>query len=80
MIIKYFGKKNDKDGAPDLEEDSKKIEFINLVEPLIHSISRYKENGVKLTALSLMAIVNLCNFSEDVKEMFVNTLNGYQHI
>jgi hypothetical protein len=81
MIIKYFGgKKKGSDAAnaaQDIEENAVKIEFINLVEPLIKIMSRFKESGVKLTALSIMAIVNMCNFSEDVKEMFLNTLNGY---
>lgn len=79
MIIKYFGKRKDaKDGAQDIEEDAKKIEFITLVEPLVKIMSRYKESGVKLTALSIMAIVNMCNFSEDVKEMFLT--KGYHII
>lgn len=48
-----------------------KIEFINLVEPLAALLSRAHENGVRLTALSLMAIVNMCNFSEDIKDIFL---------
>lgn len=84
MIIKYFGggkkKGTDANAPTDIEENAVKIEFINLVEPLIKIMSRYKESGVKLTALSIMAVVNMCNFSEDVKEMFLNTLNGYHII
>ena len=53
-----------------------KIEFINLVEPLATLLSRAHENGVRLTALSLMAIVNMCNFSEDIKDIFLQK-NGF---
>jgi hypothetical protein len=83
MIIKYFGnKKKDKDQqsqAADGGEDGRKIEFIKLVEPFIQIMSRYKENGVKLTALCIMAVVNMCNYSEDVKDMFIQK-NGFHII
>ena len=77
MIIKFFGKKKEKAEAAgpasgqEGGDDGGKIEFINLVEPLVQIISRSRENGVKLTALSLMAIVNMCNFSEDIKDIFL---------
>lgn len=79
MIIKYFGKKKDKEpgssGGPasgqDGGDDGGKIEFINMVEPLINIINRSRENGTKLTALSLMAIINMSNFSEDIKDIFL---------
>ena len=67
-VIKFFGKS--KKGGDD-DGDVGKIEFINLVEPLAEIVSRSKENGAKLTALSVMAIVNMCNFSEDIKDIFL---------
>ena len=79
MIIKFFGKKKgDGDGA----DESSKIEFINLVEPLVQLVSRVKEIGnsqQKVCALSVMAIVNMCNFSEDIKDIFLQK-NGFQII
>jgi len=78
MIIKFFGRKKAKDeGGKD--EGQGKIEFINLVEPLVAIVSRSKENGDKLTALSVMAIVNMCNFSEDIKDIFLQK-NGFSII
>lgn len=68
-IIKFFGKSRKDDGGD--EGDAGKIEFITLVEPLTSIISRSKENGARLTALSVMAIVNMCNFSEDIKDIFL---------
>ena len=64
MIIKFFGK-----GGND--EDDGKINYINLIEPLITILSRSKENGSKLTGLSVMAIVNMCNFVDDFKDIFI---------
>ena len=72
-IIKFFGKD---DKGRDGDEPDGKIEFINLVEPLAALMSRPAENGVRLTALSLMAIVNMCNFSEDIKDIFLQK-NGF---
>ena len=46
------------------------------IEPLAEIVSRSKENGAKLTALSVMAIVNMCNFSEDIKDIFLQK-NGF---
>jgi len=76
MIIKFFGSKKGKDAEKEAiggenNADVGKIEFINLVEPLTSIISRQKEYGPKLTALSVMAIVNMCNFSEDIKDIFL---------
>ena len=74
MIIKFFGKNKSKDGeggAAAIGGDGGKIEFINLVEPLVTILSRWKENSDRLTALSTMAIVNMCNFSEDIKDIFL---------
>ena len=77
MVIKLFGKaKAGEGGAGGDANDVGKIEFINLVEPLVSIISRSKENGNKLTALSVMAIVNMCNFSEDIKDIFLQK-NGF---
>ena len=53
------GKKND---------ESSKIEFINLVEPLILTL---KTSNFNLASLSASALVNLCNFSEDIKDIFI---------
>ena len=42
-------------------------------------MSNVKENGVKITALAIMAVVNICNYSEDIKSIFLQK-NGYQLI
>lgn len=77
MIIKFFGKGgNDQD---DEEKDDGKINYINLIEPLITIVSRSKENGSKLTGLSVMAIVNMCNFVDDFKDIFIQK-NGHSII
>ena len=70
MIIKFFGKGgNDEDDGEG--KDDGKINYINLIEPLISILSRSKENGSKLTGLSVMAIVNMCNFVDDFKDIFI---------
>lgn len=70
MIIKFFGKGgNDEDDGEG--KDDGKINYINLIEPLITILSRSKENGSKLTGLSVMAIVNMCNFVDDFKDIFI---------
>lgn len=76
MVIRFFGKSKKKDDGGAEANDAGKIEFINMVEPLVNIVSRSKENGDKLTALSLMAIVNMCNFSEDIKDIFLQK-NGF---
>ena len=45
---------------------------MNIVEPLIAIIQRQKDYGSKLTALCIMAIINMCNFSEDMKDIFLS--------
>lgn len=79
MIIKYFGKTVKDEDGPSEGEDAGKIQFINLVEPLLFIVARSKENGSKLTGLALMAIVNMCNYSEDIKDIFIQK-NGFQII
>jgi hypothetical protein len=54
------------------EEESTKIEFINLVEPLIKTM---RESNFNLASLSASALVNLCNYSEDIKDIFIQ-MNG----
>lgn len=54
------------------EEESTKIEFINLVEPLIMTM---RESNFNLASLSASALVNLCNYSEDIKDIFIQ-MNG----
>jgi len=39
MIIRFFGKNSESKGADD-DGDAAKIEFINLVEPLVNIIQR----------------------------------------
>ncbi|TNV85265.1 hypothetical protein FGO68_gene15236 [Halteria grandinella] len=57
------------------EEESSKIEFINLVDPLI---STMKTQNFNLASLSASALVNLCNYSDDIKDIFIqkNGLNA----
>jgi hypothetical protein len=79
MIIKFFGKQKSQTNmnaagpvsGHDGSDEKSKIEFITLVEPLIAIMMRPQDNGVKLTSLSIMAIVNMCNFSEDIKDIFL---------
>lgn len=70
MIIKSFGKRKSKEdqGGSALSiagfegsDDKNKLEFATLVEPLIKIMTRPQDNGVKLTSLSVMALVNMCN-------------------
>ena len=49
-------------------DESSKIEFINLVEPLIKTM---KTANFNLASLSASALVNLCNYSEDIKDIFI---------
>ena len=44
---------------------------MTLVDPLVTIINRPDDNGPKLTALALMSIVNMCNFSEDIIDIFI---------
>ena len=49
------------------EEESSKIEFINLVDPLIQTM---KNSNYNLASLSASALVNLCYYSTDIKDIF----------
>eukprot|EP00347_Sterkiella_histriomuscorum_P016136 403354352 len=49
-------------------DESHKIEFINLVEPLINTM---KNGNYNLASLSAQALVNLCNYSDDIKDIFI---------
>ena len=49
------------------EMDDEKIEFVKLVEPLLKMM---KSDNQELAALASSALVNLCNYSEDIKEIF----------
>jgi len=49
-------------------DESQKIEFINLVEPLILTM---KTANFNLTSLAASALVNLFNYSDDIKEIFI---------
>ena len=50
------------------QDENVKIEFINLVEPLIKTMRNNNNNLIQLAAA---ALVNLCNFSEDIKDIFM---------
>jgi hypothetical protein len=54
-------------GGPKADENSK-IEFINLVEPLIRTM---KNANFNLASLAASALVNLCNYSDDIKDIFI---------
>jgi len=49
-------------------DEQTKIEFINLVEPLIQTM---KDANYNLISLAASALVNLCNFSDDIKDIFI---------
>ncbi|CDW74435.1 arm repeat protein [Stylonychia lemnae] len=57
-------------GGPSMKkaDESSKIEFINLVEPLINTM---KTGNYNLASLSTQALVNLCNYSDDIKDIFI---------
>ena len=50
------------------QDENVKIEFINLVEPLIKTMRNNNNNLIQLAAA---ALINLCNFSEDIKDIFM---------
>lgn len=49
-------------------DETSKIEFINLVEPLINTM---KTGNFNLASLAASALVNLCNYSDDIKDIFI---------
>mmetsp|Transcript_8002 Transcript_8002/g.7496 ORF Transcript_8002/g.7496 Transcript_8002/m.7496 type:complete len:256 (+) Transcript_8002:1322-2089(+) len=49
-------------------DEGSKLEFINLVEPLIQTM---KTSNYNLTSLSVSALINLCQYSEDIKDIFI---------
>jgi hypothetical protein len=55
-------------GGSSRHDESAKIEFINLVDPLIRTM---KNSNFNLAGLSASALVNLCNYSEDIKDIFI---------
>ena len=90
MIIKSFGKRKSKESMDsggsalsiaglDGSDEKGKLEFSTLVEPLIKIMTRPQDNGVKLTSLSIMALVNMCNQSEEIKDVFLQK-HGFQII
>lgn len=50
------------------QDEGSKIEFINLVEPLIATM---KTGNFNLASLAASALVNLCNYSDDIKDIFI---------
>jgi len=85
QIIKIFGEKRKggikghtaggptpgRDGATaggPKEDENYKIEFISLVEALLKTM---KNSNFNLTSLAASALVNLCNYSDDIKEIFI---------
>ena len=68
MIIKLFGPSK---GDEEKDINEIKIEFINLVEPLVAIVKRSQDHGKKMTSLAIMAIVNMCNFTADIKDIFM---------
>jgi len=82
MVIKYFGQKKKpkqpgkneelKSGAAELSDiDSRETDLINMVEPFTQLLSKPKENGDKINALAVMAIVNMCNYNDKIKKIFL---------
>lgn len=45
-----------------------KVEFVKLVEPLMQTM---KSDNQELAALATSALVNLCNYSPDIKQIFL---------
>lgn len=63
-------------GGGKKDDENSKIEFINLVEPLIITM---KNSNFNLTSLAASALVNLCNYSDDIKDIFMQK-NGVNAI
>lgn len=64
-IIKYFNGLEWQEYESD-EDEEEDPGFNILVEPLTSIISRSKENGSRLTSLSIMSIVNMCKIKSRV--------------
>ena len=45
-----------------------KVEFVKLVQPLMQTM---KSDNLELAALATSALVNLCNYSPDIKQIFI---------
>ena len=50
------------------DDDEEKVEFVKLVE---HLIGIAEGDNLQLATLAISALVNLCNFSEDIKGIFL---------
>ena len=48
--------------------DDDKVEFVKLVEPLMQTM---KSDNQELAALATSALVNLCSYSPDIKQIFL---------
>ena len=69
MIIKYFGPI----GGNEVKEkgfNDERIEYINIIESLMQIAQRQKDYGLKLASLAIMALVNMCNYDQDVQQIF----------
>jgi len=49
-------------------DEDDKVEFVKLVEPLMQTM---KSDNQELAALATSALVNLCNYSPDIKQIFL---------
>ena len=75
QIIKLFEHSGDGDGSGPAGGKEKsvnrgeddKVEFVQLVEPLMQTM---KSDNQELAALATSALVNLCNYSPDIKQIF----------
>ena len=50
-----------------LEDEDDKVDFVKLVKPLLLTM---QSDNQELAAMAAIALVNLCNYSEDIKEIF----------
>lgn len=61
MLIKYFGKDNEHNLV---FSEGDAFDLNKFVEPIIQIVTRSNDYGSKVTSLSIMLLVNMCDFDQ----------------
>ncbi len=78
MIIKYFGKENEQElKMINYGNDEDKFDFSSFMDPIVQIMARSFEYGSKLTSLSIMTMVNMCNFQDFIKHILIDKNGSY---